>query len=234
MSAIVEVRNLRFRYPDGVEALRGVDFALEAGEKVAVLGANGSGKTSFLLHLVGLLRGEGTVRICGRDLDDGSLAFARGKIGLLFQDSDDQLFMPSVEEDVAFGPLNQRLPPEEVETRVHAALVEVHMEDLRARAPHHLSAGQKRRVALAGVLAMQPEAILLDEPATFLDPPARADLIRILSKLQQAQLLVTHDIALARALTDRAVFFDQGRIVADGPVDEVVGRFDWDAAVPRR
>lgn len=234
MSAVVEVRNLRFRYPDGVEALRGVDFTLEAGEKVAILGANGSGKTSFLLHLVGLLRGDGAIRVCGRHLDDDSLAFVRGKVGLLFQDSDDQLFMPSVEEDVAFGPLNQKLSADEVETRTAAALVEVDMEELRERAPHHLSAGQKRRVALAGVLAMQPEVILLDEPATFLDPPARAGLIRILSRLPQAQVLVTHDVALASALADRAVFFDQGRIAADGPVDEVAGRFDWDSAVPKR
>ena len=234
MRSVVEVRNLRFRYPDGVEALRGVDFDLHEGETVALFGANGSGKTSFLLHLVGLLRGEGDIRICGGDLSDDTLAEIRRKVGILFQDSDDQLFMPSVEEDVAFGPLNQKLPDEEVETRVADSLVAVHMDPFRDRAPHHLSAGQKRRVALAGVLAMRPEVILLDEPATFLDPPARSDLIRILSNLSQAKVLVTHDVALARALASRAVFFKEGRIAAAGTVDEVVAAHDWDSAVPKR
>ncbi len=230
MPPILEVRNLSFQYPDGVEALCGVDFTLDAGETVAVLGANGSGKTTFLLHLVGLLVGEGEIRVSGRELTRDSLEFVRRKVGILFQDSDDQLFMPSVEEDVAFGPLNQKLPPEEIERRVSDALDQVHMDELRGRAPHHLSAGQKRRVALAGVLAMAPDVILLDEPATFLDPPARADLIRILSALGHAQILVTHDIALARALAARAVFFEQGRIVAAGPLEDIVERFEWSGA----
>lgn len=224
---VVEVEGLRFRYPDGVEALRGVDFRLEAGETVALLGANGSGKTSFLLHLVGLLRGEGRIRICGEELTADNVDFARRKIGVLFQDSDDQLFMPSVEEDVRFGPLNQKLPPEEIARRATAALARTEVEDLRERAPHHLSAGQKRRVALAGVLAMEPEIILLDEPATFLDPPSREHLIETLASLDQAQILVTHDVDLARALTTRAVFFEGGRVAADGPLGKVIERFGW-------
>ena len=234
MAPVLEVRDLRFHYPDGVEALRGVDFTLHSGETVALLGANGSGKTTFLLHLVGLLRGQGRIDVCGETLADDTLTHVRRKIGILFQDSDDQLFMPTVGEDVAFGPYNQGLSPEEIETRVQAALVEVSMEQLRDRAPHHLSAGQKRRVALAGVLAMDPEIILLDEPATFLDPPARADLIRILSGLGHAQVVVTHDIALAESLADRAVFFEGGRIVADGPVSQVVAQRAWDGSASRR
>ena len=230
MAAVVEVENLRFRYPDGVEALRGIDFTLEEGETVALLGANGSGKTSFLLHLVGLLRGEGRIRICGRELAEETIGFARRKIGVLFQDSDDQLFMPSVEEDVAFGPRNQKLSDDEVERRVAGGLSRAEVADLRERAPHHLSAGQKRRVALAGLLAMEPEILLLDEPATFLDPPSRNHLIETLRELDQAQILVTHDLELARSLAGRAVFFEQGRVAGEGTVDEVAERFAWGSA----
>jgi cobalt/nickel transport system ATP-binding protein len=221
------VKGLRFRYPDGVEALRGVDFELMPGETVALLGANGSGKTTFLLHLLGLLHGEGEIEVCGKRLEKATHAHARQKIGVLFQDSDDQLFMPTVEEDVAFGPMNQKFSADEVERRVKAALDQVSVEDLRARSPHHLSAGQKRRVALAGVLAMDPEIILLDEPATFLDPPSRRELVDVLRNLHHAQVIVTHDIPLARELAARAVFFDKGRIVGEGGVDELVERFQW-------
>ena len=227
MSLLIHVRNLRFRYPDGVEALRGVDFDLMPGETVALLGANGSGKTTFLLHLLGLLAGEGEIEVCGKRLEKATHAHARQKIGVLFQDSDDQLFMPTVEEDVSFGPLNQKMAPDEVERRVQSALERVSVEDLRGRAPHHLSAGQKRRVALAGVLAMDPEIILLDEPATFLDPPSRRELIDVLRNLHHAQIIVTHDIPLARELATRAVFFQAGKIVGEGSVEELAERFQW-------
>lgn len=224
---VVRVRDLRYRYPDGVEALRGVSFDLYPGETVALLGANGSGKTTFLLHLVGLLQGEGEVEICGRRLTRDALGFARERIGVLFQDSDDQLFMPTVAEDVAFGPRNAQMASDEVDRRVAYGLQEVSVEELRDRAPHHLSAGQKRRVALAGLLALEPEILLLDEPATFLDPPSRKELVDVLRSLSHAQILVTHDIPLALALADRAVFFEKGRVAAEGPVVELVERFDW-------
>lgn len=224
---VVRVRDLRYRYPDGVEALRGVSFDLYPGETVALLGANGSGKTTFLLHLVGLLQGEGEVEICGRRLTRDALGFARERIGVLFQDSDDQLFMPTVAEDVAFGPRNAQMASDEVDRRVAYGLREVSVEELRDRAPHHLSAGQKRRVALAGLLALEPEILLLDEPATFLDPPSRKELVDVLRSLSHAQILVTHDIPLALALADRAVFFEKGRVAAEGPVVELVERFDW-------
>jgi cobalt/nickel transport system ATP-binding protein len=230
MHPVIEVVDLRFHYPDGAAALQGVDFALHAGETVAVFGANGSGKTTFLLHLVGLLQGRGRIRVCGTELKDSTLAFARQKIGVLFQDSDDQLFMPTVEEDVAFGPLNMGLPAAEVRQRVERCLGLVGMQHAASRAPYHLSAGEKRRVALAGVLAMDPEIIALDEPATFLDPPARAQLVAILSSLPQAKLIVTHDIDLARTLASRAVFFEKGRIAASGDVESIVERFQWDAS----
>lgn len=224
---VIEVSNLRYRYPDGTAALDGVDFRLDARETVAVLGANGSGKTTFLLHLLGLLLGQGEVRICGVRVEKKSLKAIRPRIGVLFQDSDDQLFMPTVEEDVTFGPLNMGLTPDEARQRARQALEMVGMEHEAARAPYHLSAGQKRRVALAGVLAMDPEIILLDEPATFLDPPSRTALITILLQLPQAKLIVTHDIDLARELAARAVFFKEGRIAADGDLEEIVERFHW-------
>ena len=230
---IIRVEDLHYCYPDGTVALQGVSFRLLAGETVAVLGANGSGKTTFLLHLVGLLRGEGEVVICGKALHKKTLEFARQKIGVLFQDSDDQLFMPTVAEDVAFGPLNMGLERDEVRHRVEECLSLVGMEAAAARPPYHLSAGEKRRVALAGVLAMDPEIIVLDEPATFLDPPGRAALIEILQGLPQAKMIVTHDLDLARRLATRAVFFAKGRIAMDGPLEEVVGRFAWDTAAPR-
>ncbi len=230
MEPVVETVDLRFNYPDGTPALQGVDFSLHAGETVGVFGANGSGKTTFLLHLVGLLQGSGRIRVCGQDLDSSTMSLARQKIGVLFQDSDDQLFMPTVEEDVAFGPLNMGLSPAQVRLRVEQCLELVGMQHAGSRAPYHLSAGEKRRVALAGVLAMDPAIIALDEPATFLDPPARAQLLSILSALPQAKLIVTHDVDLARALASRAVFFERGRIAGSGNVESIIERFQWDTA----
>ncbi len=224
---VIEVCDLRYSYPDGVEALRGVDFTLHESETVAVFGANGSGKTTFLSHLVGLLHGQGTVSVCGLDTTRENLPAVRQRVGMLFQDSDDQLFMPTVEEDVAFGPLNLGLGVAEVERRIETCLSDVGLSEFRQRAPHHLSAGQKRRAALAGVLAMQPDVILLDEPATFLDPPAKLALVSTLKKLPQAKLLVTHDPALAESLATRAVFFEQGRIVAEGSVRDLTEEFAW-------
>ncbi len=221
---------MRYRYDDGARALDGVDFELHAGETVAVFGPNGSGKTTFALSLVGLLPAEGEIEVCGLPVTKANLAAVRQKVGILFQDSDDQLFMPTVFDDVAFGPLNLGLERVEVEDRVRACLTLVDMEAAADRAPYHLSAGEKRRVALAGVLAMDPEILILDEPVTFLDPPGRAALIDILQRLPQAKLIVSHDIELARELAGRAVFFSKGRIVATGPVDDLVERFQWGAA----
>ncbi len=221
------MRGLRYRYPDGVEALRGVDFVLHRGETVAIFGANGSGKTTFLSHLVGLLHGEGSVQVCGMAVNGANLAEVRRRVGMLFQDSDDQIFMPTLEEDVAFGPLNLGLDRAEVHRRVDRCLKQVGLDAERRRPPHHLSAGERRRVALAGVLAMEPEIILLDEPATFLDPPARKALVGTLRALPQAKLVVTHEVGLAGSLADRAVFFKAGRVVAEGDVEELASRYHW-------
>ncbi len=206
MPPLIEVRNLRFRYDDGTPALNGVDFRLEAGETVALLGANGSGKTTLVMHLNGLLKGEGSVEVCGLAVEKRNIPAIRNKIGLVFQDSESQLFMPTVLEDVAFGLLNRGMSAAESSDRARAALDTVGMAAAAARAPYHLSAGEKKRVAIAGILAMDPEILVLDEPTTFLDPPGQRDLADLLTHLPQAKILVTHDIPFAHAMCNRAVF----------------------------
>lgn len=224
---LVEVRGLHYRYPDGTLALDGVDFDLYEGETVALLGANGSGKTTFLLHLNGLLSGQGRVSVCGLEVCKQNLGEIRRRMGLVFQDADEQLFMPSVIEDVCFGPLNLGLGREEALRRARLALAKVGMEGAAQKAPYHLSAGEKRRVALAGVLAMDADILLLDEPTTFLDPPGRRSLQDLLTSLGHAKILATHDTPFAGAVATRAVFFEKGRIVANGPVREITQRFEW-------
>jgi cobalt/nickel transport system ATP-binding protein len=231
MTRMIEVRGLRYRYPDGTQALDGVDFHLDSGDCVALFGANGSGKTTFALHLNGLLLGEGSVEVCGARVDASAparvLAEVRARVGVVFQDSDEQLFMPTVLEDVAFGPANLGLPPAQAAERARAALEQVGMGGALHKAPYHLSSGEKRRVALAGVLAMEPEVLVLDEPTTSLDPPGQRDLTALLRSLPQAKLLVTHDVEFAGALATRAVFFERGRVAGEGTVEEVVTRFRW-------
>jgi energy-coupling factor transporter ATP-binding protein EcfA2 len=195
---------------------------------VALLGANGSGKTTFVLHLNGLLDGPGSVEVCGLPVNKQTLPQIRAKVGLVFQESDEQLFMPTVLEDVAFGPVNLGIPPDEAASQARAALEGVGMGGALHKAPYHLSSGEKRRVALAGVLVMRPEVLVLDEPTTSLDPPGQRDLVRLLRGLPQAKVLVTHDVEFARGLATRAVFFERGRVVGEGTVDEIIRRFDWD------
>ncbi len=209
---LIEVENLRYRYQDGTQALDGVDFRLHAGETVALLGPNGSGKTTFVLHLNGLLVGDGSIRVCGVPLGRDTFAHARRKIGLVFQDADSQLFMPTVLEDVAFGPLNLGIDSAKALSRAREALERVGMSTAAHRAPWHLSAGEKKRVAIAGILAMEPEILILDEPTTFLDPPAARALAELLRGLPQAKIVVTHDAAFARATAQRAIFFHKGKV----------------------
>ena len=231
MRPLIEVRNLRFRYDDGTRALNGVDFRLEQGETVALLGTNGSGKTTFVMHLNGLLMGEGTVEVCGLTLDKRNLAAIRRTIGLVFQDSESQLFMPTVLEDVAFAPLNRGMSKDQALEIARAALDRVGMGHAADRAPYHLSAGEKKRVAIAGTLAMDPEILILDEPTTFLDPPGQRALLELLTNLPQSKILVTHDIPFAKAICTRAVFFHAGVISAEGPVEDIASRFGWDLSL---
>ncbi|MCU1233444.1 MAG: transporter related [Candidatus Solibacter sp.] len=233
MPPLILVNQLRYRYDDGTVALNGVDFRLEAGETVALLGENGSGKTTFALHLNGLLTGDGSVEVCGIAVNARNAAIVRRKIGLVFQDSESQLFMPTVLEDVAFGPLNQGLSPSKAAEVALTALEQVGMADVAGKAPYHLSAGQKKRVAIAGILATNPEILVLDEPTTFLDPPGQRALAGLLAGLPQAKILITHDIPFARATCTRAVFFRRGMIQQEGSVEEVTARQGWEFR-PRR
>jgi cobalt/nickel transport system ATP-binding protein len=224
VTAVLRLRGVTYRYPDGHRALDGVDLRVEAGERVAVLGPNGAGKSTLCLHCNGILTpAGGTVEV--GDLttaDRRALQEIRRRVGLVFQDPDDQLFMPTVRDDVAFGPANLGLDGAEVAERVAAALDMVGMGEHVDRAPHHLSFGQRKRVATATVLAMDPDVLVLDEPSSNLDPRSRRELGEILAKLPQTLLLVTHDLPFAVEHCDRAVVLDAGRIVADGPIRELL------------
>lgn len=214
----IEVENLTFVYPDGNQALQDVSLRIAPCEKVALVGPNGAGKSTLLLHLNGILDGEAhLVKVGGLELTPQNLGKVRSRVGLVFQSPDDQLFSPTVYDDVAFGPLYQGLPPESVEQRVLQALEAVGMAEYRDRVSHHLSVGEKKRIAIATVLAMQPEVLVLDEPTAGLDPRARRSLIRLLSELDLTMLTSTHDLHMVRELFPRMVIMDEGRIVADGP-----------------
>jgi cobalt/nickel transport system ATP-binding protein len=213
---VVDARGLRFRYPDGHEALRGFDLQVGDGERVALLGPNGAGKTTFALHLNGIhVPDRGVVRIGGLVVEESNFAEVRRRVGLVFQDADDQLFMPTVAEDVAFGPANLGLRGRDLETRVTEALAAVGADDLAERTPHHLSGGERRRVALATVLAMRPDLLVLDEPTSGLDPTGHRELVAVLRSLPVTQLIITHDLPFALELCGRAVVVDEGRVVAD-------------------
>jgi cobalt/nickel transport system ATP-binding protein len=220
---IVEVRDLCFSYPDGTEALKGVSFRIEHGGAVALVGANGAGKSTLLLQLNGYLRAtRGEVRIGETPLTRETIALARRAVGLVFQDPDDQLFMPTVAEDVAFGPLNAGLSPVEIESRVALALERVGMTRLRDRPPYRLSAGEKRAVAIATILAMTPDVLVMDEPSSNLDPRARRRLIELLRSFEHTKIIATHDLELVVEVCARVIVLDGGRIVADGPTREIL------------
>ncbi|MEQ4205426.1 ABC transporter ATP-binding protein [Actinopolymorpha sp. B17G11] len=221
---VLELRGLAYAYPDGHQALYGVDLTVTRGERVAVLGPNGAGKTTLVLHLNGILiPGLGSVRIDGMQVGAETIREVRRRVGVVFQDPDDQLFMPSVRDDVAFGPANLGLRGGELDARVDEALRQVGMGDFADRPPHHLSFGQRRRVAVATVLAMRPSILVLDEPSSNLDPASRRELAEILRRLDVTVLMVTHDLPYALELCERSVILDGGTIVADGPTPLVLG-----------
>ena len=220
---VLDLRGLAFRYPGSQQALFGVDLHVHAGERVALLGPNGAGKTTLVLHLNGVLRaGAGTVSVSGLSVDDANLAEIRRRVGIVFQDPDDQLFMPTVRDDVAFGPANLGLRGAELEARVAMALAAVGVADLADRVPHHLSFGQRRRVAIATVLAMEPDILVLDEPTSNLDPASRRELADILRALPVTVLMVTHDLPYAAELCERSLILSGGVVVADGPTLELL------------
>ncbi len=219
----VEIDGLSFAYPDGREALRAVSLRIAAGEKVALVGPNGAGKSTLMLHLNGILGGaESPLRLFGLPPTKANLPLIRCRVGLVFQNPDDQLFSPTVFEDVAFGPLHMGLPEAEVRRRAAWALEQVGLPDFEDRLPHHLSLGQKKRVAIATVLSMEPEMLVLDEPTAGLDPRGRRRLIDLLRALPQTMLVSTHDMALVAELFPRTVVMDEGQVAADAPTGRLL------------
>jgi cobalt transport protein ATP-binding subunit len=224
MTPILRADKLTYAYPDGRAALADVSFAVAPGERVALVGPNGSGKSTLLLNLNGVLRTQaGTITVGGMVLADDTLRQIRARVGLTFQNPDDQLFSPLVQQDVAFGPLHMGLARDEVAARTAQALADVGMSAYADRVSYHLSIGEKKRVALAAVLSMAPEILLLDEPSAGLDPRARRQLIELLATFSaRAMLISTHDMRLARDLCQRVIVLDGGRVVADGPADTIL------------
>ncbi|EWT04514.1 cobalt ABC transporter ATP-binding protein [Intrasporangium chromatireducens Q5-1] len=224
---VLDVRGLAYAYPDGHQALYGVNLHVHQGERVALLGPNGAGKTTLVLHLNGILTaGAGTVAVSGLSVSKDTLQEIRRRVGIVFQDPDDQLFMPTVHDDVAFGPANLGLRGDALEARVRRALEQVGMADFADRPPHHLSFGQRRRVAVATVLAMEPEILVMDEPSSNLDPASRRELADIVTSLDVTVLMVTHDLPYALELCERSVILADGVIAADGATRDLLGDAD--------
>ena len=219
----IKFTDVHFSYPDGYEALRGVSFNISHGERVALLGRNGAGKSTLILMTNGLLMPtSGEVNIGGIPITKRTLMQVRQSVGMVFQNPDDQLFMPTVEEDVAFGPLNMNLPYEEVERRVVEALTSVNALNLRKKSPMQLSGGQRRRVAIATVLSMEPAILVLDEPTANLDFISRRDLLDLLKGFMHTQLIATHDLDMVRELCGRTIVLDEGKIIADGQTNDIL------------
>ncbi|PKN32663.1 MAG: cobalt ABC transporter ATP-binding protein [Deltaproteobacteria bacterium HGW-Deltaproteobacteria-19] len=219
---IVELKNLEFAYADGTPALRGVSFRIVHGESVGLVGANGAGKSTLLLHLNGcLFPVGGTVQVGDYPLTRKNVDDVRRRVGMVFQDPDDQLFMPRVFDDVAFGPLNLGLPRDEVESRVHGALRQVGADHLAERPPYKISGGEKRAAAIATVLSMSPDILVMDEPSSGLDPLSRRQLIELLRRFRHTKIIATHDLDLVLDVCERTIVLNGGRVAADGPTAEI-------------
>ncbi|HBY09550.1 MAG TPA: cobalt ABC transporter ATP-binding protein [Chloroflexi bacterium] len=220
---VLDIEELSFSYPDGHQALFQISLTIGRGEKVALVGPNGAGKSTLMLHLNGILLGQGAICMAGLPLMKENLPLIRSKVGMVFQNPDDQLFSPTVFEDVAFGPLHMGLPEAEVRQRVEHALAQVGMSKYRERLSHHLSVGEKKRISIATVLSMDPEILVLDEPSAGLDPRARRSLINLLREMELTMLVSTHDMRLVAELFPRIIVMDGGHIVADGETSEILG-----------
>ena len=222
MKEIIKIRGLKYTYPDGTKALQGVDLSIFEGESIGLIGPNGAGKSTLLLHLNGILKGSGQVEIMRLEITDENLDFIRSKVGLVFQDPEDQLFMPTVFDDVAFGLVNMGKALEEVTTSVSEALEEVDMLDSMKRVSHHLSFGEKKRISLATVLSMKPEILVLDEPSSNLDPRSRRHLIEVLRSIKVAKIISGHDLELILDICNKVVVLDKGKIAAYGGAKEII------------
>jgi len=222
MVKAIEVQNFSYKYPDGTIALNGITLDVEYGQRLALIGPNGAGKSTLLLAITGFVRGTGRVVIDGMEITNGNLKKVRSSIGCCLENPEDQLFMPTLFDDVAFGPLNMGLNSEQVRERVTLALTEVGLAGMAERAPHHLSAGQKRAAAIATVLSMSPKIITLDEPDGSLDPRNRDNLVKLLVGLSQTLVIATCNMDFAAAVSDKAVVIDGGRVVAAGPAKQIM------------
>ncbi len=222
MDEIIRLNNITYAYPDGHHALDGINLRIARGESAALIGPNGAGKSTLLLHLNGIIPGEGRVFVNGEPVTEENLKEVRRKVGLVFQNPDDQLFSATVFDDVAFGPLNLGWPEERVRAAVADALEKVGLTGFAERAPHHLSFGERKRVAIASVIVMDPEVVVMDEPGSNLDPRGKWRLIELLRSLPVTRIIATHDLEFVSALCGRVVIMDKGRIVADGPADELL------------
>jgi energy-coupling factor transporter ATP-binding protein EcfA2 len=218
----IEIERLTFAYPDGHEALSEISLVIQPGEKVALVGPNGAGKSTLILHLNGILAGSGRVHVCGLEVKKENLGRIRAMVGMVFQSPDDQLFSPRVFDDVAYGPVYQGLPPEEVHQRVADSLAAVAMSDYAQRVSHHLSMGEKKRISIATVLSMEPEVLILDEPTAGLDPGARRSFINLLRDLPLTMLVSSHDMRFVEELFPRMVILDGGKLIADGPTIDLM------------
>jgi len=219
---IVKIDNLSFCYPDGQQALTDINLTIYRGETVALIGPNGAGKSTLLLHLNGILHSNGVVKILGRPVDDKNLRWVRSQVGLVFQNPDDQLFSPTVFEDVAFGPINMGYSEAEVRQSVTRALDWVGMGGYEQRSPHHLSVGEKKRIAIATVLSMMPEILVIDEPTSNLDPRSKWSLIGLFKRLPMTRIIASHDLELVQALCQRVIVFDHGQVIADGTTNRIL------------
>ena len=222
MEEIIKVNNLSFSYPDGQQALTDINLTIHQGEVVALIGPNGAGKSTLLLHLNGILHSNGVVKVLGRSVDDKNLRWVRNKVGLVFQNPDDQLFSPTVFEDVAFGPINMGYTEAEVRQCVARTLNWVGMAGYEQRSPHHLSVGEKKRIAIATVLSMTPEILAIDEPTSNLDPRSKWSLISLLKTLPMTKIVASHDLELVQALCQRSIVFDHGQVIADGATNRIL------------
>ena len=218
----VEIKDLNYSYPDGTRALSHLDLDIFEGEAVGLIGPNGAGKSTLLLHLNGILRTDHQIRIFGLDITDNNLPMIRSRVGLVFQDPEHQLFMPTVFDDVGFGPVNMGMKKDDVVRSVQSALEEVDMLSFAERSSHHLSVGEKKRVAIATVLSMHPQILVLDEPSSNLDPKHRRELINLLRKLTLTKIIATHDLDLVSEICTRVAILDKGRIVAAGPASAIL------------
>jgi len=219
----IDIKNLNFCYPDGQCALKDINFSVNSSESVALIGPNGAGKSTLLLHLNGILRAQCDISVCGLRIEDRNIKEIRKKVGLVFQDPEDQLFSLNVFEDVAFGPLNMNYSETEIKRRVSSALQKVGMEGYEKRSSHHLSIGEKKRIAIATVLSLDPEILVLDEPTGSLDPRGKWSLIELLNGVAVTRIIATHDLELVAHLCSRTLILDGGRIVADGSTEDILG-----------